>query len=53
MMNFNEMFTKNFTYGIIKSHRKSRLYPVSRKHNLGKAAAVGEGVGQIDALQTF
>ena len=36
MMNFNEFFRKNVTYDDIKSHPKSGLQPLSRKHNFGK-----------------
>ena len=38
MINFNEMFRKNVTYGIIKNYKKWRLYPLSRKNNLEKTA---------------
>ena len=35
-MNFNEIFRKNVTCDNIVSHKKSELYPLSRKHNFGK-----------------
>ena len=36
MMNCNEFFRKNVTYDDIKSHPKSGLQPLSRKHSFGK-----------------
>ena len=45
MVNFKEIFRKNVTYGNIKSHRKLGLHPPSRKHNFGKTAKGGVGVG--------
>ena len=36
MMNVNEIFRKNDTYDNIISQPKSRLHPLSRKHNFGK-----------------
>ena len=36
MMNFNEALKKNITFDNIKSHQRSRLHPLSRKHNFGK-----------------
>ena len=50
MMNFNEMFRKNVTYGIIKSNKKSRLCPLPRKHNLGKIAEEGSNWRTPDIL---
>ena len=37
--------TENVTYNNIKSHQKSGLYPLSRKHNFG--TATGEGGGKL------
>ena len=48
-MNFNGIFRKNVTYDNIRSHQKSGLCPLSRKHNFGKTT---RGRGQI-ASTTF
>ena len=40
-MNFNEIFRKNVTHNNIKSHQKSGLHPLSRKHNIGKTTGRG------------
>ena len=34
-MNFNDIFRKDVAYDNIKSHKKSRFYPLSRKHTFG------------------
>ena len=36
MMNFYQIFRKNLSYDNIKSHQKSGLHALSRKHNFGK-----------------
>ena len=36
MMNLTEIFGKNVTYDNIRSHRKSGLHPLFRKHSFGK-----------------
>ena len=37
MKNFNEAFRKDVIYDNIKSHKKPRLYPLSRRCIFGKA----------------
>ena len=34
-MDFNDIFRKDVAYDNIKSHKKSRFYPLSRKHTFG------------------
>ena len=41
MINSNDTFRKNVTYGNIKSHQKSGSHPLSRKHNFGKTTRGG------------
>ena len=36
MINFIDISRKNVTYDHIKSHKKSGLHPLFRKHNFGK-----------------
>ena len=42
MMNFNEICRKNVPHDNIKCHQKSRLHPLSRKHNFEKTNCGGE-----------
>ena len=45
MMNFNESLSKKVAYNNIKSHQKSGLHPLSRKHDFEKWQELG---GQMD-----
>ena len=44
-MNFNESLSKNVAYNNIKSHQKSGLHPLSRKHDFGKMTGIGGSNG--------
>ena len=41
LRNFNEVFKKDVPYDIIKSHKKTGLYLLSRKYSFGKTTGVG------------
>ena len=41
MMNFNESLSKKVAYNNIKSHQKSGLHPLSRKHDFEKWQELG------------
>ena len=51
MRNFNEIFRKDVTYNIVKSHKKTGLHPVCRRYIFGKVTRGGGG--QIDLPQSF
>ena len=38
LSNFNETFKKGVPYDNIKSHKKTGLYPYSKKYSFGKAS---------------
>ena len=40
-MDFNEIFRKNVTCDNIKSHKKSSLHPLFRRHNIRKSTGGG------------
>ena len=40
--NFNEIFRKDVTYDDIKSHKKPRLHPLSRRYIFGKTTEEGQ-----------
>ena len=44
MMNFNKSFRKNFANNKFKTHKKSGLHHLTRKHNLGKTTGEGGSI---------
>ena len=50
--NSNEIFRKDVAYDSIKSHKKVRFHPLSRKHIFGKIAG-GKGHEIITTVATL